>query len=420
AAVIVGLAGPVLNPADEAETGRGPLLVVLDGSWASARDWQAQADLVDGRLAEAARQGRTAAIARLTTPDAPVFRAADTWRARVPGFDPRAWEPGARDMEILAQALPETEFDTYWISDGLDRAGRFGLLNALEARGTVTIYESPRPALGLRPVVIEDGALAISAVRPLPLAAREITVQAMGRDPAGTMRVLANLPMTFDDGATEATAALSLPAELRARVTHLAIAGEDSAGATTLSDDSFRRREVALIGTRQEGETLDLLSPMHYLRKALAPSVDLLEGPLTDVLPANPDVIVLADVAALSPGEVQDLTDWAEGGGLLLRFAGPRLAASDVSREAEDPLLPVRLRAGGRNVGGAMSWGEPKTLAAFDTGSPFDGLSVPGDVTVSSQVMAQPDPSLSDRVIARLTDGTPLVTRKEIGQGQVV
>ena len=58
AAVIVGLAGPVLNPADEAETGRGPLLVVLDGSWASARDWQAQADLVDGLLAEAARQGR--------------------------------------------------------------------------------------------------------------------------------------------------------------------------------------------------------------------------------------------------------------------------------------------------------------------------------------------------------------------------
>ena len=420
AAVIVGLAGPVLNPADEAETGRGPLLVVLDGSWASARDWQAQADLVDGLLAEAARQGRTAAIARLTTPEVPVFRAADTWRARVPGFDPRAWEPSARDMEAVAQALPDTDFDTYWISDGLDRAGRFGLLNALEARGTVTIYESPRPALGLRPVVIEDGALAISAVRPLPLAAREITVQAMGRDPAGTMRVLANLPMTFEDGATEATAALSLPAELRARVTHLAIAGEDSAGATTLSDDSFRRREVALIGTRQEGETLDLLSPMHYLRKALAPSVDLLEGPLTDVLPANPDVIVLADVAALSPGEVQDLTDWAEGGGLLLRFAGPRLAASDVSREAEDPLLPVRLRAGGRNVGGAMSWGEPKTLAAFDTGSPFDGLSVPGDVTVSSQVMAQPDPSLSDRVIARLTDGTPLVTRKEIGQGQVV
>jgi hypothetical protein len=420
AAVIIGLAGPILNPQDEAETGNGPLLIVLDGSWASARDWDQRADLIDGMLAEAGRQGRTAALLRLTTPEAPVFRPADTWRSRLPGFFPRAWEPDQASLQSIAASLPDSDFDTYWMSDGLDRAGRSALLNALEDRGTVTIYESARPVLGLRPVVIEDGALQITALRPLPLSEQEITVQAMGRDPSGTMRVLANLPMTFADGETEASAGLSLPAELRARVTHMTIAGMRTAGATTLSDDSLRRREVALIGTRQEGETLDLLSPMHYLRKALEPSVDLLQGPLMDVLPANPDVVVLADVATLSAAEEGALTEWAEEGGLLLRFAGPRLAASDVSRDLEDPLMPVRLRAGGRNVGGAMSWGEPKTLAAFDATSPFNGLDVPDDVTISSQVMAQPDPSLADRVIARLSDGTPLVTRKEIGHGQTV
>lgn len=420
AAVIIGLAGPILNPRDEAETGGGPLLIVLDGSWAAARDWDTSADLIDGVLAEAGRQGRTAALLRLTAPEAPVFRAAETWRSRLPGFNPRAWEPSLADTQATIAALPDTDFDTYWLSDGLDRDGRADLLNALESRGSVTIYESPRPALGLKPVVIEDGALQVTALRPLALGTQEITVQAMGRDPSGTMRTLANLPMTFEDGALETTAALSLPAELRARVTHLSIAGLRTAGATTLSDDSFRRREVALIGTRQEGETLDLLSPMHYLRKALTPTVDLLEGALSDILPANPDVIVLADVATLSELEEEALFEWADQGGMLLRFAGSRLAASDVSREAEDPLLPVRLRAGGRNVGGAMSWGEPKTLAPFDATSPFNGLAIPDDVTVSSQVMAQPDPSLADRVIARLSDGTPLVTRKPIGQGQVV
>ncbi|EAQ03827.1 hypothetical protein OB2597_11306 [Pseudooceanicola batsensis HTCC2597] len=420
AAVIVGLAGPILNPQDEARTGRGPLLVLLDGSWASARNWDAQSDLIDGLLAEAGRQGRTAAFQRLTTPEPPVFRAADTWRQYLPGLTARPWEPSADDLESVAASLPDSAFDTYWLSDGLARDGRQALLAALESRGTVTVYESPRPPLGLRPVTIEDGALAIAAIRPLPRSAREITVQAMGRDPAGTMRTLANLPLAFADGETEASGALSLPAELRARVTHLAIAGERTAGATTLSDDSFRRREVALIGTRQEGETLDLLSPLHYLRKALVETVDLIEGPLTEMLPANPDVVVMADVASLSALEEEELLEWAEEGGLLLRFAGPRLAASDVARDAENPLLPTRLRAGGRNVGGAMSWGEPKTLAPFDTESPFEGLEVPDDVTVSSQVMAQPDPSLSERVIARLSDGTPLVTRKTIGQGQVV
>jgi len=165
---------------------------------------------------------------------------------------------------------------------------------------------------------------------------------------------------------------------------------------------------------------LELLSPLHYLRRALEPTADLIDGPLLDVLPANPDVVILADVATLAPAEAAALQAWVEKGGLLLRFAGPRLAASDVSRAEEDPLMPVRLRVGGRSVGGAMSWGEPKTLAPFADSSPFFGLPVPDEVTVSSQVMAQPDPTLADRVIAQLADGTPLVTRKPLGQGSVV
>jgi Domain of unknown function (DUF4159) len=138
------------------------------------------------------------------------------------------------------------------------------------------------------------------------------------------------------------------------------------------------------------------------------------------VIPANPDVIILADIAKLTQPETEALLEWVKKGGLLLRFAGPHLAASDLSRVEEDPLMPVRLREGDRSVGGAMSWGEPKTLAPFPDTSPFHGLAVPADVTVTQQVLAQPDPKLSARSIAALADGTPLVTRKELGAGQVV
>ncbi|MFN4130626.1 MAG: DUF4159 domain-containing protein, partial [Paracoccaceae bacterium] len=65
-------------------------------------------------------------------------------------------------------------------------------------------------------------------------------------------------------------------------------------------------------------------------------------------------------------------------------------------------------------------WGEPKTLAPFPEDSPFHGLPLPADVTVTAQVLAQPDPDLASRTIAALADGTPLVTRKTVGQGQVV
>ena len=66
----------------------------------------------------------------------------------------------------------------------------------------------------------------------------------------------------------------------------------------SLKDDSLKRRKVALIGGGADAEGLLLLSPTHYLRQALEPVADLIDGSLMDVLLANPDVIVLADVPA--------------------------------------------------------------------------------------------------------------------------
>lgn len=420
-AAIVGLAGPVLNPRGaEEQRASGPMLILTDGSWASARDWQAQIATIDGLLADAGRAGRPVALMQLAAPEAPQFQAAEAWRARLPGLAPAPWTPSDAAMTRAASLLDDTRFETRWFSDGLARTGRAALLEALAARGPVTVHESPRPVHALRPARLNGGQIELAALRARAGMAADITVAAHGLDPAGVMRVLASLTLEFSPGATEATGALALPPELRARIKRFEIAGEAQAGAVTLTDDGLRRREVALIAGREDREGLELLSPLHYLEQALVPTADLIDGALMDVLPANPDVIVLADVATLSGAEQAALLDWTDRGGLLLRFAGPRVAASDVSRNAEDPLMPVRLRAGGRTVGGAMSWGEPKTLAPFAEGSPFQGLAIPGDVTVSAQVMAQPDPTLADRVIAQLSDGTPLVTRKRIGAGQVV
>ncbi|MCL3881466.1 DUF4159 domain-containing protein [Marivita sp. GX14005] len=421
AALIIGLAGPILNPEPE-DTARSdaPLLVLMDGSWASAASWRARMQALDGLLADAAREDRRVALMKLTAPEPAVFQSAEDLRARLAGISPEPWTPDT-DMTAQASALmPEGNFDTYWLSDGLGRDSRKSLTDTIAQRGTLTVFETNQTLLGLTPATFEDGNIALTALRTEPGAEREVTILAQGRDPAGNPAILARASATFAADATSAETALSLPAELRARIERFEIEGERSAGATTLPDDSLRRREVALIAGRDDREGLQLLSPVHYLQKALEPSADLLSGTLMDVIPANPDVIALADVATLGMAEQDALTDWLEGGGLLLRFAGPRLAASDVSREAEDPLMPVRLRAGGRSVGGAMSWGEPKSLAPFPEDSPFFGLPVPPDVTVSAQVMAQPDPALAERVIAQLSDGTPLVTRKTVGQGQIV
>ncbi len=419
AAVIVGLAGPLLNPQTRT-AGKGPLLIVMDASWASAPDWQARREMVTALLDEAARDGRAAAVQQLSAPAPIKFVPAETWNARLSGLEPMPWSANAQTTTTFLAQLGDADFDTVWLSDGVARESRDIVLEALQARGAVRVVQTGRGSVALEPGRFEDGKLILTAVRTQAHAAQEVTAQAVGQDPGGAERVLATLPLVFEAGVSRVENALILPSELRARITRFELAGVRSAGAVTLSDDSLQRREVALIAGREDREGLQLLSPLHYLRQALVPTAEVIEGTLADILPANPDVIVLADVAVLSDGETADMLAWLNQGGLLLRFAGPRLAASEISRSAEDPLLPVRLRAGGRSVGGAMSWGEPKSLAPFDIDSPFYGLKAPDEVTVSAQVMAQPDPTLADRVIASLSDGTPLVTRKSVGQGQVV
>jgi hypothetical protein len=420
AAAIIGFAGPILNPKPE-RAGTGPLLVLMDGTWADARDWQARLDRAEALLDEASRAGRTAAVVLLNDlPEGDLpFQTAGVWTQRLPSLTPHPWEPDAETVAAWSAGL-SGGFETFWMSDAIDYAWRGEVLSALEARGDVTVFETLRPVVALRPAVFEDGLVTLTAVRSRAEEAAEVTVNAHGLDPAGTPRVLAAGSAEFGVGETGATVSLSLPPELRNRIDRFEIEGVRSAGAVVLTDDSLRRREVALIAPTDAREGLMLLSPTHYLEQALEPNADLLGGTLSDILLANPDVIVLADVAALAEGESAQVLDWVREGGLLLRFAGPRLASSDVSRSTEDPLMPVRLRAGGRSVGGAMSWGEPKALRAFSQTSPFFGLPVPEDVTVSAQVMAQPDPTLSERVIASLADGTPLVTRKREGQGQIV
>ncbi|SLN39163.1 hypothetical protein PSA7680_01926 [Pseudoruegeria aquimaris] len=422
AALILGFSGPVLNPQPQ-RAGEGPLLIVMDGTWASAQAWPRRIQRAEALLEEAGRAGRSVAVVTLTelppAGDLP-FQSADAWKNRLAGVSPKAHAPSAAALADWGLALPQVDFETYWISDGLAREGRETLLAALQTRGAVTVFQPPTASLGLRPAIYADGVIEITVLRDLTAVAQSVSVAAIGLDPAGTERALASGTATFDAGAGEAVVTLALPPELRNRVSRFTVAGVRSAGAVALTDDALKRREVALIAGREDREGLELLSPLHYLRQALAPTADLLEGGLTELLPANPDAIILADVATLAPAEAAALLDWVEAGGLLLRFAGPRLAASDVSRAEEDPLMPVRLREGGRTVGGAMSWGAPKRLRAFTDGSPFFGLPVPREVEVSAQVLAQPDPELASRTIAVLEDGTPLVTRKPLGDGQVV
>ncbi|RMH51928.1 MAG: DUF4159 domain-containing protein [Alphaproteobacteria bacterium] len=424
AAAIIAFAEPVLNP-HQPMTGTRPVLIVRDGGWASAPDWAERQARVGELLDQAARAGRPVALVSLAEPPpaeaALPLSAAGDWLGRVEVMAPRPWAP---DRAAWAEWFGRirASVDIWWLTDGLahDAAAAGALSGRLAAIGPTVAIGPPSPAIALRPARLSDGLLVAEAIRVPDPAPQGVQVVAVGTDPAGTERRLALAEATFAPGDGVAEVAFDMPLELRNRVTRLALATRPSAGGVTLTDAALRRRKVGLIAGADVHETAELLSPLHYLRQALVPTAELLEAALPDLIAAAPDVLILADIGTFAPEERAALEDWVRRGGLLVRFAGPRLARVAGSA-GEDPLLPVRLRpGGGRIVGGTMSWGAPRTLRPFPSGSPFEGLPVPAGVTVTRQVMAEPAPELPDRTLAMLEDGTPLVTARAEGEGRVV
>ena len=218
----------------------------------------------------------------------------------------------------------------------------------------------------------------------------------------------------------EAEAVIDLPVEIRNDVARLEIAGERSAGAVQLLDKRWRRRTLGVVSGSAADRSQPLVGASYYLQRALNPFADvrLAEG----VAPAEAvgrfldqklPMLLLADVGNIGAAR-ERLNKWIEDGGILVRFAGPHLAGES------DDLVPVRLRRGGRTLGGALSWDKPQNLAAFSRESPFSGMPVPNDVTVTRQVLAEPDADLTQRTWATLGDGTPLVTGQRRGKGAVV
>ena len=96
------------------------------------------------------------------------------------------------------------------------------------------------------------------------------------------------------------------------------------------------------------------------------------------------------------------------------------VSPAPVLRARDDDLVPVKLRRGGRTLGGSLSWDQPQPLTAFSKEGPFGNMPVPKDVNVTRQVLAEPEAGLAERTWATLADGTPLVTATKRGKGMIV
>lgn len=422
-ALILAVAGPIWNPNPTGPAGKGALLILLDDGWAAAHDWERRLAYAQARLAGAGRDGRQAALAPLSEGARPLQIAdagAATERLRALKPQPRKLDRAAALPALAAFLAQRPDAELVWISDAVAQGAAdadprsFAAQLAALPHGAVEVATSEKPALALAGAQNAPAGLSVRVLRAGPGAERGL---ARALDLRGAE--IGTAPFDFA-GADEAKANFDLPLELRNDVARLDLVGEASAGAVALLDDRWKRRRVLIVAETTAETAQPLLSAGYYLARALGPFADAREikgaaaTAIAQALDQRPAVLALADVGALS-GEAHDrLARFVEEGGVLLRFAGPRLAA------ASDDLIPVRLRRGGRSFGGALSWDKPKTLAPFERESPFYGLPVSPEITAGRQVLAEPEPGLAQKTWAALADGTPLVTAEKRGAGVIV
>ncbi len=415
--VIVGLARPVLEAGGSLPGGGGPLLLVVDDGWAAAVDWPRRMTAAEAALDRAARAGRLVGLlatapsetdaAPAATPAMPVPEA----RTRLAALRPKPWPS---DRAAAAAALRDWagRGAVLYLADGTTGgAGWDGFATALAAVGPMEVLRDPiAPArLLLLPRAGADRLVARIAQVP-----RNQPAEAAVLAQTGDGRTLARAVASFAPQAAEAEAPIALPPELRNRLGRLVLEGQSSAGAVLLLDERWRRRPVGLLAGDAAAAATPLTGPLYYLRRALEATAEVRQGELAQLLSRQLAVLILADASLAAGPDSEALAAWVEKGGLLVRFAGPRLA------EHPDGLLPVKLLAGDRQLGGAMSWSQPAGLAAFAANSPFAGLAVPDEVKVTRQVLAEPGAQLSGATWARLADGTPLVTQAPRGAGRIV
>ena len=422
AAVILAMAGPIWNPPPKTLVGEGPLLLVLDDGFAAAPDWEARISAATERVAEAGRAGRPVALVAMS--DGPRTAQATTAPAALDRLRALKPVPFLPDRSLALPAVSEfagqhRDADLVWIADGLENGGARAFAEGLGKLG-----------LAHPPAVLQGGStpLALAAADNAPDGLKIKVLRADANAAAGaTLRAydtknlpLGDAPVAFGT-ATSAEAVFSLPVEIRNDIARVDVVGEPSAGAVTLLDGRWKRRRVDIVtGATAETEQ-PLLSPAYFVAKALAPFADVreippnAEDPIGTALDEHPSVLVLADIGQVAGPDHARLARFVEEGGVLLRFAGTRLAGAPA-----DDLEPVALRRGGRTFGGALSWDKPKRLAAFDRTSPFFGLPEARDISISRQVLAEPDAGLPQRTWAQLDDGTPIVTADRRGKGTIV
>lgn len=420
--LIVAFSRPIYIPSSQTHAPHD-LTLVIDNGWAGASHWQEKqktalalgeatfragghvtlllsAQETDGHWPQPLHPGNQAALQHLLNNLSPQL-----WPSNRHLFAQQLQQPTWR------QSIKDSSF--VLLSDGVAQEGDEELYNVLHPGHSVEDIRWPRCDLILFRIT-QPSPLQIKAETLPNCPAHKLPLLEMRLEKGSHFTALAQT--TLNTNSLQDVRTL-LPAPGIADALNLpAISGP--AGMLLLRNTNQQHRLGIL---HIAGDDTPLTGNNFYLKQALQNLSTYQEGTVDTILQQSPSIIIAAD-GTLPTSSAPALLQWVRQGGMLIRFAGPALAHQTQQPLTEDDaaLLPVPLLSGMRQLGGPMSWGKPQKLAPFPLSTPFGGLVIPQDITITRQLLAQPTDDLPRHIWATLADGTPLVTARHEGHGLVV
>ncbi|WP_222546878.1 DUF4159 domain-containing protein [Asaia lannensis] len=427
--LVLGLAQPIWLGRSVTTGADRDLVLTLDNGWGAVPHWQERLRAARSLAEQRFRTGHAVTLV-LSAPDpdgsmAAPFTTKDRARfeERLLGLSPHSWPSDRLSTAHILDTLSHTASNDVlpvlvFLSDGVATGADTALRQGIAGFGA-GIRDMRWPGCDTVLLAAHEGdnsALSVTA-SGLPCPARPLKLRVRAEN-GGTLTVV-----PLSDSANHLTD-ISLPPLLRNRAARIVL--EDDAAplpgpsAIALLDEGEHRHPVGLVtpGTQDT----PLTGQGFFLAQAIKGVGELHRGPLPALLKQKLSVLVATDGTLGDEATRHLVADWVRHGGVLIRFAGPVLASDPQAAQHDmgKTLLPVPLMNGMRQLGGPMSWGKPQVLSDFAEHSPFNGLALPKEVTVTRQVLAEPTSDLGTHVWARLSDGTPLVTASAFGQGELV
>ncbi|GAA5097582.1 DUF4159 domain-containing protein [Bartonella acomydis] len=424
ALIIIALARPTWNEEPLILSGSQPLVLIIDNGWASTKEWQKRISLAQILLAQAEQHQKDIYFLATAENDAPLnLLPASVVKQYLRHLQPRPWP--VNRMHTLKKLIEKTKGkspDIAYLSDGLQTSEddqAFTLLEQLRPKTFLWYTTDISAFTGITSIENNNGNMAARLIRSTTHGKTPATLELYDAN----NQLLGQFTTNFQEGETTTLVPFHVPLELRYDIAWIKISNQAHAAATFLVDNHKRVNRVALLSPNTNEMTQPLLSPFYYIIKALQDHTQLitaggreLSTDIDHLLKQNPSVFIMGDIVNISEKAEKKLSDFVNKGGTLIRFAGENLS----STEHYDSLLPVALRPGKRSLGSIMSWTKPQKLAPFAKNSLFSDLPFPEDITVSRQILAEPNPDLFAKTWLSLSDGTPLITASVRGKGTLI